>query len=52
MLLEDRRRDSVRQSGLALGAHQIEIRASGYRAFSVEVTIDGNTKETFLLEPM
>ena len=39
-------------AALALGAHQIEIRASGYKPFAVEVTIDGNTKETFLLDPM
>ena len=39
-------------AGLALGLHQVEIRASGYKPFSVDVTIDGNAKETFLLDPM
>jgi hypothetical protein len=38
-------------SGVALGAHQLEIRAAGYRPFATDVTVDGRTEETVLLEP-
>ncbi len=38
-------------SNLALGTHQIELRASGYKPFSIDVSVDGHTEETFLLEP-
>jgi len=37
---------------LALGAHEVEIRAVGYRPFSIEVEIDGRTEQTFLLDPI
>ncbi len=39
-------------SGLALGAHELAIRAKGYKALAVEIRVDGNTTETVLLEPV
>jgi hypothetical protein len=36
---------------LALGNHQLVVKAKGYRTLEIEVTIDGTNKETLLLEP-
>lgn len=38
-------------SGLALGSHELAIRAKGYKPLAVEIRVDGNTTETVLLEP-
>jgi hypothetical protein len=37
--------------GVAIGTHQLGIRAPGYRPLDTEITVDGKTKETVLLEP-
>jgi len=39
-------------SNIALGTHEVEIRAVGYRPFSVEVEIDGRNEQTILLDPV
>jgi PEGA domain-containing protein len=39
-------------SNLALGTHELVIRASGYHAFDVDVTVDGRTQESVLLDPL
>lgn len=38
-------------AGIALGTHQLEIRANGYRPFSTDVSVDGRSEQTLLLEP-
>lgn len=38
-------------SGIALGNHELAIRSRGYRAFSVEIRIDGSNTQNVLLEP-
>ncbi len=42
----------VTLTGLALGSHQIGVRAKGYKPLDVELTIDNSTKQSFLLEPL
>ena len=37
-------------AGLALGTHEVAIRAVGYKPFSVEIEIDGRNEQSFLLE--
>ena len=37
-------------SNVALGAHQLEIRAAGYRPFTTDVTVDGRTEQNVLLD--
>lgn len=37
--------------GVAPGAHQLVIRARGYKPFETDVSVDGTTKQTLLLEP-
>lgn len=37
-------------SKIALGAHQLEIRAVGYRPFTTDVTVDGRTEQNVLLD--
>jgi hypothetical protein len=39
-------------SGIALGTHGLEIRAAGYRPLAVDITVDGNSEESFLLDPL
>jgi hypothetical protein len=39
-------------SGIALGGHQLGIRAKGYRPLDIDITVDGSTKEMLLLEPL
>jgi len=39
-------------SGLVLGAHQLGIRAKGYKPIDVDITVDGSSKEMLLLEPL
>ena len=36
--------------GLALGTHQLSIRAAGYQPFEMEITIDGTTKVSALVD--
>lgn len=38
-------------AGIALGTHQLEIRANGYRPFSTDISVDGRSEQTLLLEP-
>ncbi len=38
-------------SGLALGNHELGIRARGYKQLAVEIRVDGNSTETVLLQP-
>jgi len=37
--------------GLAIGSHQIVVRAKGFRPFELDVMIEWTTKQTLLLEP-
>lgn len=37
--------------GVAIGGHQLGIRAPGYRPLDTEITVDGKTSETLLLDP-
>lgn len=37
-------------TGLSLGTHAIEIRADGYKPYADEVSVDGPTKLSVLLE--
>jgi hypothetical protein len=37
--------------GLVKGSHLLAIRAKGYKPFQVDVTIEGETKQTLLLDP-
>jgi hypothetical protein len=37
--------------GLAIGNHELSIRAPGYRAFDEELIVDGHTRELVLLVP-
>jgi hypothetical protein len=39
-------------TGIAMGTHQLEIRAEGFRPFTVDVSVDGTTRQTLLLEPL
>jgi len=39
-------------TGIATGTHQLEIRAAGFRPFTVDVNVDGTTRQTLLLEPL
>ncbi|HEU0029361.1 MAG TPA: hypothetical protein VFQ53_01925 [Kofleriaceae bacterium] len=39
-------------SGLALGAHQVAIRAPGYKPLDVELVVDGSSKHVLMLEPV
>jgi hypothetical protein len=39
-------------TGIATGTHQLEIRAQGFRPFTVDVSVDGTTRQTLLLEPL
>jgi hypothetical protein len=38
-------------SDIALGSHKLSIRASGFRPFDVDITVDGSTRQNLLLEP-
>jgi hypothetical protein len=38
-------------TGIAVGAHELGIRAPGYKPLDVDVTIEGATRENLLLEP-
>jgi hypothetical protein len=38
-------------SGVALGTHQLEVRAAGYRPYASDISVDGHSEETILLEP-
>jgi hypothetical protein len=38
-------------AGVALGTHQVEIRAPGYKPFATEIAVDGRTEESLLLDP-
>jgi hypothetical protein len=38
-------------SGVALGTHELQIRAAGYRPFTSDVEVDGRTEQNVLLDP-
>lgn len=38
--------------GVAIGTHQLAIRAPGYQVLETEITVDGKTSETLLLDPI
>lgn len=38
-------------SGVALGTHEVEIRASGFKTFVTDVEVDGRSEQSFLLDP-
>lgn len=38
--------------GVAIGTHQLGIRAAGFRPLDTEISVDGTTRETVLLEPI
>jgi hypothetical protein len=39
-------------SGIALGGHQLGIRAKGYKPIDIDITVDGTSKEMLLLDPL
>lgn len=42
----------VTLTGIAVGAHGLAIRAPGFKPLEVDVTVDGSTRETLLLDPL
>jgi hypothetical protein len=38
-------------NGIAIGTHQLVIRAKGFKPLELDVTVDGQTRLNLLLEP-
>ncbi len=39
-------------TGLALGPHELGIRAAGFRPIDIDITVDATTQQTLLLDPI